>query len=109
MFTIETHNDADSVVLRVSGDVDIATVDQLRQRGLDVIALADGAPVVIDAAAVTFIDSSGLGALVALNKAAAAAGTPFLMRAVPPGVASLLHITGIDTVITVSNTHEPGV
>jgi anti-sigma B factor antagonist len=107
MFKVETHNDADAIVLTVTGDVDVTAVDELCQRGLNVIALADDAAVVLDAAGVSFIDSSGLGALVTLNNAATAVGTPFLLRAVPPRMASLLRLTAIDTVIPVSGRCRP--
>lgn len=99
MFTIKMQDDAEAVVLTVSGDVDVATVDQFRQTGLDAIARAVRRPVIIDTAAVVFIDSTGLGGLVALNNAAAAAGTVLKLRAVPPRMATLLRLTAIDAVI----------
>jgi len=107
MLQIETQDDADALALTVSGDIDLVTVDGFCERGLDAIAQADGRPVIIDVAAVTFIDSTGLGALVSINNAAAAAGTPLMLRAVPPRMASLLRITAIDTVIPVSEGSNP--
>jgi anti-sigma B factor antagonist len=88
----------------VTGEVDLVAVEEFCKRGLDAIAQADGRSVIIDAAAVTFIDSTGLSALVTLNKAAAAAGTVLTLRAVPQRMASLLRITALDTVIPVIGT-----
>jgi anti-anti-sigma regulatory factor len=47
-----------------------------------------------------------VGALVKLNRAAAAAGTALGLRAVSRRVAAMLHITGIDTVIALSDSHD---
>ena len=69
--------------MSAAGDLDLATVNGFCCRGLDAIIHADGRPVIIDAAAVTFIDATGLSALITLHKAAAAAGTVPILRAVP--------------------------
>ncbi|HWG00809.1 MAG TPA: STAS domain-containing protein [Trebonia sp.] len=54
---------ADGAVLRVSGEVDVYTAPQLRDR---VVKLVDDGVrhVIIDLQEVTFLDSTGLGALV---------------------------------------------
>jgi anti-sigma B factor antagonist len=97
------YDDEKALVLAVAGELGPPghAVDEFCQCGLDAIAEADGRPVIIDAAAVTFIDSTGLSALITLNKAAAAAGTVLTLRAVPPRMASLLRITALDTMIPV--------
>ncbi len=107
MFRIDTHDEAEAIVLVVTGEVDIVTVDEFCERGLEAIAQADGRSVAIDVAAVTFIDSSGLGALVTLNNAATTGGTLLTLRAVPPRMASMLKITALDTVIALSDRPEP--
>ena len=54
-------------VVRVSGDVDIATAGQLRDA---LVTSADGGhPVVADLSGVTFLDAAGLSALVAGRRA----------------------------------------
>lgn len=107
MLQIGTQDGPDAVVLTVSGDIDLVTVEQFCQGGLDAIAQAGGRSVIIDVAAVTFIDSTGLSALVTVNNAATTAGTPLVLRAVPKRMASLLHITAIDTVIPTSDSSDP--
>jgi anti-sigma B factor antagonist len=59
--------DADGrAVLGVSGDLDTAAADELRNAAVDAAA-DDPAGLVIDLPRVSFIDSSGLAALIAIN------------------------------------------
>jgi anti-sigma B factor antagonist len=51
-------------VLRVEGEIDLATAPLLRSYLDDVIADADG-PILLDLADVTYIDSTGLSAILA--------------------------------------------
>jgi anti-sigma B factor antagonist len=61
------HQEGDAAVLVASGDIDLATAPRLRDRLQEL--LAGGAQrVVVDLAAVTFIDSIGLGVLVSALK-----------------------------------------
>ena len=69
-------------VLRVSGELDIATVELLR----DAVgkALAEGPPaVVVDLTTTHFVDSTGCRELVRTAKAGAAAGIPVAVVAPP--------------------------
>lgn len=57
---IERGQDGDREVVRVAGEIDMSTAEQLR----DVLApLANGSPVTIDLADVAFMDSTGLHAI----------------------------------------------
>jgi len=81
-------------LLSVSGEVDIASVD-------DFLAAArsrlENAPVLeIDLGSVSFIDSSGLGALVRLHKESEEAGKELRLANVPGSMRRLLEITGLD-------------
>jgi anti-sigma B factor antagonist len=86
------------VILRLAGDLDVKSVGELRDVGLGAIKQADGRAVVIDVAGLTFIDSTGLGALVTLNNAARDTGTPLTLRSVPPRMATLMRLTALDQV-----------
>src|SRR5689334_12398638 len=103
MFSARVGDDADAVTVTIAGDIDVAAVAELRRRGLQAIADAHGRPVVLDAAEVTFIDSTGLGALVQLNNTAQDAGTSISLRAVPRRMAFLLHTTALDSVFKISD------
>jgi anti-anti-sigma factor len=86
-------------VLSVSGDLDIAGVDQFLAHANRLID--SGAGVVdVDLGGVTFIDSSGLGALVRLQRSATAAGRGLRLTHVPRSVARVLELTGLTDLFT---------
>jgi anti-anti-sigma factor len=55
---------------------------------------------VIDLGGVTFCDSSGLGALLDIKRAAGGAGIAMVLRSVPPPVERLLDLTDVDGWLT---------
>jgi anti-anti-sigma factor len=78
----------------VAGEVDIATVDDLLS---EVYACLDGPADVceIDLGDVTFIDSSGLGALVRIRNVAHDRGKEVVLVNVPAPVERLFAVTGL--------------
>ncbi|XVQ09354.1 STAS domain-containing protein [Spirillospora sp. CA-255316] len=93
-----------AMVVQVDGEIDHATADLLREHVI-AAALAVSPPrVVLDFDQVTFCDSSGLGALVAIWKAVRAHHGD-LVVARPPGVCRrILERTGLERHITTSPT-----
>lgn len=90
-------------VLRLAGEVDVASSPRLRDRLVQLVT--EGPPqLVVDLSGVTFIDSMGLGALVSgLKRARAHAGD---LRLVGPTdhVAKVLAITRLDQAFVVADT-----
>jgi len=85
-----------AAMLRLSGDIDLATADDVVTRGADLLThSAPGVPLIVDLGAVTFLDSSGLSALVRLRRAAEAQGSQVLLRDVPDRVAARLELSGL--------------
>jgi anti-sigma B factor antagonist len=81
--------------ITVSGEVDIATVEEFLAAAES--CLAGGAQILeVDLGAVSFIDSSGLGALVRIRNQALEGGSSIVLKDVPPVVARLLEVTGLD-------------
>jgi anti-anti-sigma factor len=96
----ELASESDSgTVLRVHGELDINTADQLRR----VVApqLAAGGRLVLDLSQVTFCDSTGLAVLVGFHKRLAAAGGELELRSPVQRVRHLLMITGLNRVFRV--------
>lgn len=60
-----------AVVVSVAGDVDVLTAPRLRDAVREALDYPEGHEVVVDLTAVTFLGSSGLGALVAAARSAA--------------------------------------
>jgi anti-sigma B factor antagonist len=90
------------VIAEVTGDIDISTVSGLRERLLE---LADsGQPLIVDLNGVSFIDSTGLGVLVAAARRADAHGGS--LHAVCSGkpTRKLLWLTGVDRRIPLTDT-----
>jgi anti-anti-sigma factor len=80
--------------LCVVGDIDIATVDQLLTSAR--ACLDDSTDSCeIDLAGVTFMDSSGLGALVRIRNLAHEQGKRVLLTNVPASVSRLFEVTGL--------------
>lgn len=80
--------------LAVSGEVDIATDEQFLTAAL--ACLDDSLEVCeIDLGGVTFIDSSGLGALVRIRNAAHERGKRLVLTHVPATVNRLFEVTGL--------------
>jgi len=92
-----TSTEGQRATLTVSGDVDIATVDQLL--GEARACLEGGADVCeIDLSGVTFMDSSGLGALVRIRNLAHDQSKQVLLTNIPARVSRLLEVTGLTDV-----------
>ncbi|GAB3818119.1 STAS domain-containing protein [Tessaracoccus terricola] len=91
------HRDGYAVVA-VTGRFTAAGAPQLRQAAGDVVA-AGKCRIVVDLAGCTFIDSSGLGALISALKAARVAGGDLKIAAAPDNVLSVLRLTNLDRVL----------
>jgi len=86
-----------SVTVIVSGELDFSSVDDFRSVVLS--WLSDGSqPVVVVLDQVTFIDSRGLGALVAAYRRAGEVGGTFAISSPSPQVIRALRITSLDRV-----------
>ena len=85
---------------RLAGDLDIVTSADVKR---ELARLVDDgyASLVLDLSDVGFVDSSGLGALVALHRHAESQGGRFAVRAVPPKVQRLFEITRLDDFLAI--------
>lgn len=95
LLVVEASGDVDGVRrLRLRGEIDLGTARLIDQALAEVLA-AEPDRVVVDLAEVTFIDSSGLNALVrARNLVGEQRGTLVLAQ-VPPELRRLLEISGL--------------
>ena len=85
---------------RLAGDLDIVTSESVKR---ELAGLVDSGhdSLVLDLSGVGFVDSSGLGALVALHRHAESQGGRFSVRAVPPLQQRLFAITRLDDILSV--------
>ncbi|MFD6248808.1 STAS domain-containing protein [Streptomyces roseolus] len=109
MFSVGVRQEGRGTVLVLRGELDFDSavqVDEAGRRGVEAAAGAAG-PVVVDLAALTFCDSSGISALLRLHRHASARGRPLELAAVPPAVQRLFALTGLGQIFTVrTDAHE---
>jgi anti-anti-sigma factor len=97
------HDDTSIVV--VAGEIDLATSPALRDVLLDV-EQCPGPVVVVDLRGVTFLDSSGLNALVSARNALVARHGRMRLECGPGPVPLVLHASGLDQVFDVTIARE---
>lgn len=91
-----TRRQADgAIVVDVRGSLDAATVDALRTALLSTLHAEHPVTMIVDLTYVTFMDSMGVGALVAGHNAARETGTRFQLRNPSEFVHRQLRITGL--------------
>jgi anti-sigma B factor antagonist len=84
-------------LLSLTGEVDVANAPEFRQSALHL--LAGGAKrLVVDLTGITYMDSSGLGALVGLLKRLKESGGKLAIAGPQPQVKRLFEITGLNQV-----------
>jgi anti-sigma B factor antagonist len=100
---IQVETSTDYVVCRPVGELDAYTVGQFRER---LAELASSPRLLIDLSAVPFMDSAGLGALIGGIRRAREAGGDVAVACGRPTLTRLLHTTGFDRIVPVTETLE---
>lgn len=99
-FSVEVTRTATEAVVTVIGEIDVSTVSQMSAAVESV--LVDAPPrVVLDLKAVTFCDSQGLGALVALSRKARMVQSVLVLTNVGEFLIRVLDITGLRQALTI--------
>jgi anti-sigma B factor antagonist len=95
-------------VLDVGGEIDVATSPRLQEL---LTGLIEGGStfVIVNLTDVSFIDSTGLGALAAGVKEARAAGGDIRLVVTSPQIIKLLELTGLDEVFSVASSTKDAV
>ena len=91
----------EGTTVTASGEIDMATVDQLKDT-LTAVCV-DGATVHLDFRDVTFMDSTGINALVIMDRRSKQRGGRLVLSAPSPAVLRLLGYTGAETVLNVDD------
>lgn len=87
-------------VLSPSGSIDLASAPALQERLLAAVAATPKPPrIVLDLAAVPFVSSAGLRALMIASKRAQAEGGTVAVAALVPDVAEIFRIARFDLVV----------
>ncbi|MEV4639906.1 STAS domain-containing protein [Actinoplanes sp. NPDC049548] len=99
-FDCTIEREGDTIVVVPEGDVDVDNAALLRQVLQQVVDRRDCTRLDIDMSAVTFLDSSGLGMLVAAQRAANARGITLKLRDPGPVVRMVLEVTNLHATLT---------
>lgn len=91
----ESSDEAGNGTLTLVGSMDLVTRQAVLDAGLDVVRR--NGSLTLDLAGVTFIDSTGIGALVELMKATTVQGGRFHVSARSPRVARVFEATGLES------------
>ena len=103
MLDIEVERAEDHTVCRPVGELDAYTVGQFREA---LSELATTPRLLIDLSAVPFMDSAGLGALIGGIRRAREAGGDVAVACSRPTLTRLLHTTGFDRIVPVTESVE---
>ena len=92
--SVEHRRTRGEVTLLLTGEIDLATVGDLRAAAARIMS-APPRRIVLDLAGVTFCDSQGLSALISLSRDLRAAGSQLVLTRVGGFVTRLLDVTGL--------------
>lgn len=106
MLEIEVDDSGDYTLCRPVGELDAYTVTDFRQ---SLGELASRPQVVIDLSEVPFMDSAGLGALIGGIRRARENGGEVAVACSRPTLTRLLHTTGFDRIVPVTETLDEAV
>lgn len=95
-------------VVKVTGEIDLRTADQLKIGLLGVVESGFGR-IIVDFEGVRFCDATGLGALVAAHNRLVAAGGGLGLARVRPAQRRIFRITGLDRLFTLHESVEEAV
>lgn len=95
-FDCTVERQGDTVVVTPEGDVDLETATYLREVLRQVVADKQSGRIDVDMHAVTFLDSSGIGMLVAARRAAEIKGITLRLREPGPMVRMVLEVANLD-------------
>jgi anti-sigma B factor antagonist len=93
--SLELKIDGRVAVARLQGDIDLSVSGEIAELGARALAAPQVSELVVDLSSVTFVDSTGLGALVELHNGALAVGKHLTLCGTPPSVARLLEMTNL--------------
>jgi anti-sigma B factor antagonist len=86
-------------VLSVRGEIDVASSPPF-QASLSGLLQAESGTVIVDLSEVSFIDSTGLGALIEAEKRCGVAGKNLRLVVTAPHIRRLLELTGLDEILS---------
>ncbi len=94
-FSTAVTRSGETTTVQLSGELDIATVPQLRPVATEELDRAECRTLVLDLNELSFLDSTGIGCWVEIRGYAGQRGKQVTIRDVPPSVRRVLEIGGL--------------
>ena len=98
---LESRETDDGASVTVRGEVDMATAPQLRD-ALDELVDGGASRILLDCRGLDFLDSSGIGVLIAVRKRLGDDGS-LTLEAPPAHVRKVLELTGVSEHVTITS------
>jgi anti-anti-sigma factor len=98
-FSYTTSGDGNEMIVALQGEIDLASAGDLRELLLD--ALAQATEVLVDLSGVGFIDSSGVGALIAADAYTRGNGSTIALRGLSDAARRVIEILGLEHTLTI--------
>jgi anti-sigma B factor antagonist len=98
--TMTTESRGTSTVLCLSGDVDMYSCSALRKT-VEGLLVNGGDTVLLDFGQVNFLDSSGLGTLIGLQKRANLGRAELVLCGIPPHIQKIFDVTHLSDAFTI--------
>ena len=87
--------------IKLSGEIDIVNADVFKKDATEILE-RENKDLVFDCADLDFVDSTALGAFVAVQKQASARGLSMKLKNVKPRIQKLFTITAVDSLIEIA-------
>jgi anti-anti-sigma factor len=101
---IDIQRDGRTTVLRLTGELDLATADELRRHVLLALDRHEPDRLLLDLSGLSFTDSSGLAAMVWAHQLLTDRGRQLRLRSPQPLVRRALYVTGLHTRLHITET-----
>ena len=96
--SLEVKQEGNATVVFLSGDIDASSLNDF-QSAVEPLCNVEGAQVVLECAALNYVNSAGLGLLFALSRACKTIGGQLLMCGVRSKVKNVIHVLGLDNLL----------
>lgn len=97
-----------TLLVTVAGELDLETAPRLRALVDSQLARSGARNLLLDLAGVSFLDSSGMGAILGRYRTVAAAGGRMGIAGASTGIKRVLRLSGVAQIVSLFNTRETG-